>query len=237
VRTAVAAVPPPVSVTLPVAKPAIPQAITPEVIPAEVVAADAVTAEASVADAITPASSPLEPAPDPLAIPVPTAAPAEQTPVVAAVPTLPAPPSPEADSLLRRVDGERIVVDGGETLGHYAEWLEVSASRLRALNGLRAGRSLRVGQRLRLDFSKVDAQTFLARRVEYHKGIEEDFFGSFRVTGTVEHRLRPGENLWILSHRVYAVPSWLIQRYNPELDLARLSPGTKLVIPVTEKLG
>jgi hypothetical protein len=31
---------------------------------------------------------------------------------------------------------------------------------------------------------------------------------------------------------VYSVPSWLIRRYNPDLDLRRLAPGTRLVIPV-----
>jgi hypothetical protein len=56
------------------------------------------------------------------------------------------------------------------------------------------------------------------------------------VTGTLEHRMRSGESLWVLSHRVYAVPTWLIQRYNPDVDLARLTPGTTLVIPVAEKL-
>ena len=34
----------------------------------------------------------------------------------------------------------RIQVEVEETLGHYAEWLEVSASEIRWLNGLRYGR-------------------------------------------------------------------------------------------------
>jgi membrane-bound lytic murein transglycosylase D len=89
-----------------------------------------------------------------------------------------------------------------------------------------------MGRRLRLDFSRVTPDRFLSRRMEFHKGIEEDFFGSYRVEGTVEHTLRRGESLWELSHRVYSVPSWLIRRYNPDLDLRRLAPGTRLVIPV-----
>ncbi len=138
-------------------------------------------------------------------------------------------------SPFRRVQGDRIVVDADETLGHYAEWLEVPTQRLRDLNGLRYGRALHLGQRLRLDFSRVTAEEFLQRRVEHHKAIEEDFFGSFRVTGTVDHELGRGESLWVLAHRVYSVPAWLIQRYNPGVDLTRLTPGTRLVIPVTER--
>jgi hypothetical protein len=33
------------------------------------------------------------------------------------------------------------------------------------------------------------------------------------------------------------VPTWLIHRYNPDVDLAKLTPGTRLAIPVVEKLG
>jgi membrane-bound lytic murein transglycosylase D len=218
------------------AVPPVPQAKPAEVVP--------------IPDAVAEAGPVAEPAvlPEPEAVAVLETEPALETqpalatqPELAAQPallaTVPAPPSPGADSRFRRVDRGRIVVDAGETLGHYAEWLEVSAARLRALNKLRARRSLQIGQRLVLDFSRVNPDTFLQRRLEYHKGVEEDFFGSYRVTGTVEHRLRSGESLWVLSHRVYAVPAWLIQRYNPDLDLARLTPGTRLVIPVTEKLG
>jgi membrane-bound lytic murein transglycosylase D len=188
---------------------------------------------APVEPAPAPMSEVLAAIPEPLLPPESVAVPVEPEPLL----TAPAPASPDAASRFRRVDGTRITVDAGETLGHYAEWLEVSASRLRALNKLRPGRSLKLGQSLALDFSRVTPEAFLQRRIEYHKGIEEDFFGSFRVTGTVEHRLRRGESIWVLSHRVYAVPTWLIQRYNPDVDLARVTPGTKLVIPVTEKLG
>jgi membrane-bound lytic murein transglycosylase D len=244
VKTATAAVPPPAPI--PVAKPA-PEPKAPPAPPEPMLAALPGAEPLALPDPVRepelslaepelsfaqPELSLLEPA-------LPEAEPELSLgqPEPARIATAPAPPSPGADSRFRRVEDSRIVVDAGETLGHYAEWLEVSASRLRSLNRLRPGRSLQLGQRLVLDFSRVTPDVFLQRRIEYHKGIEEDFFGSYRVTGTLEHRLRKGESIWVLSHRTYAVPTWLIQRYNPELDLARLTPGTLLVIPVTEKLG
>ena len=141
------------------------------------------------------------------------------------------------DSPFRRVDRERVIVDDDETLGHFADWLEVSPQRLRNLNRLKPRQAIHVGQTLRLDFTKVPSEKFLERRLEYHKAIEEDFFGSFRVTGTVEHSLRAGDTLWVLSHKLYGVPTWLIHRYNPDVDFAKLVPGVKLQIPVVEKLG
>ena len=149
----------------------------------------------------------------------------------------PAPNRPlplEEHSPWRRVDGDWIVVDAGETLGHFADWLEIPTSRLRSLNRVSRRRSLRMGQRLKLDFSATAPEVFLQRRVEFHKGIEEDFFGTYAVAGTVDHTLRRGESLWVLSHNVYAVPIWLIHRYNPGKDLTQLSPGGTLKIPVVE---
>ncbi|MFQ5514408.1 MAG: LysM peptidoglycan-binding domain-containing protein [Myxococcota bacterium] len=138
------------------------------------------------------------------------------------------------DSPFRRLEGDRVLVDMSETLGHFADWLELPASRLRKLNHLPRSRKLRFGKRLRLDFSRVDPETFLQRRIEFHKAIEEDFFGSYRVTGTIEHRLAPGDSLWILSLRRYRVPAWLIQAYNRDLDLTHLMPGQVIQIPVIE---
>ncbi len=149
----------------------------------------------------------------------------------------PAPNRPlplEEHSPWRRVDGDWIVVDAGETLGHFADWLEIPTSRLRSLNRVSRRRSLRMGQRLKLDFSATAPEVFLQRRVEFHKGIEEDFFGTYAVAGTLDHTLRRGESLWVLSHNVYAVPIWLIHRYNPGKDLTQLSPGVTLKIPVVE---
>ncbi len=143
-------------------------------------------------------------------------------------------PARQSDSPWRRIDGEWIVVDAEETLGHYADWLQIPTQRLRDLNGLSFGRPVRMGQRLRLDFSRVSPETFHERRLAYHKAIEEDFLGSYRITGVTDHTLRQGESLWELSFQVYEVPPWLLHRFNPETDLTRLKPGTRLTIPVIE---
>ncbi|NIV76545.1 MAG: LysM peptidoglycan-binding domain-containing protein [Gammaproteobacteria bacterium] len=172
---------------------------------------------------------------DPLA-----AAPAAETAPVATLPegdtaqyTL-AVPARASDSRWRRIDGKWIVVDAEETLGHYADWLQIPTQRLRNLNGLPFGRPVRMGRRLRLDFSRVSPETFHERRLAYHKAIEEDFLGSYRITGVTDHTLRRGENLWELSFQVYEVPPWLLYRFNPDTDLTHLRPGTRLTIPVIE---
>lgn len=144
-------------------------------------------------------------------------------------------PSVSADSPWRRVHSDEVIVDSLETLGHFADWLGIPTQRLRALNELSGNGSLRMGEKLKLDFSRVTPEQFLERRMEFHKGIEEDFFGSYLVAGTTEHTMRRGENLWELSHKIYAAPAWLIRRYNPTVDLTRLNPGVRLAIPVVRR--
>ena len=136
-----------------------------------------------------------------------------------------------------RLLGNSTAVGPLETLGHFADWLGVATQRLRQLNHLKGRDLLKLGQRIELDFSRTPEQVFRQRRLQYHKGIEEDFFESFVITGTIEHRLQIGDNLWDLSRETYSVPIWLIQRYNPEIDLSQLVPGRKLSVPVIEPAG
>lgn len=127
-----------------------------------------------------------------------------------------------------------IEVQAAETLGHYALWLESSARKLRRLNRLRDGKPLRVGQRLRLDFSKVGRETFEKRRTAYHTQLQADFFERYRITETRTHRVQPGESLWILATHTYKVPMWLVRQYNPDVTDEAVKPGQVLRFPVLE---
>jgi membrane-bound lytic murein transglycosylase D len=138
------------------------------------------------------------------------------------------PPDPsdyEVDS-----DG-RVTVQAAETLGHYAEWLEIKTSRLRRLNSLKFGTPVAIGHKTKLDFSHVTSETFEQRRLAYHHTLQEEYFTAFEVIGTKTHLLRRGESLWYLAEQKYEVPVWLIRQYNPDLDFGALQSGTRMVIP------
>jgi membrane-bound lytic murein transglycosylase D len=125
----------------------------------------------------------------------------------------------------------RITVQPNETLGHYADWLGVRVSRLRQLNGLRYGEPVDAHQKLRLDFSQVPAADFERVRVEYHRELQEDFFAEWEIEGTAVHKVGPGDSIWTLSTRRFAVPIWLLRQYNPDVDLDALSTGTQITVP------
>ena len=124
-----------------------------------------------------------------------------------------------------------IRVAAAESLGFYAQWLQVSAWDLRRINHLRFHQPVRIGQRLRLDFRHVSRQQFEQRRIAYHRTLEARYFGSHRIDGTEVYLTRSGDSLWDLTQRFPLLPAWLLRQYNPDTDFTTLKPDTRLVIP------
>jgi membrane-bound lytic murein transglycosylase D len=125
----------------------------------------------------------------------------------------------------------QIQVQALETLGHYADWLEIPTQRLRDLNSMKFGRAVVIGQMLTLDFSRVDAPTFEQRRIAYQQQRQNEFFAAYQIEDAESHVIKPGESLWVLAERKYKVPVWLLRQYNPDLNLDRVIPGTVVKFP------
>ena len=124
-----------------------------------------------------------------------------------------------------------IEVQAAETLGHYAEWLDLRASQLRKLNQIAYGTPLALGRRLRLDLSRVTHQQFEERRNQHHRGLQSQLFEHYAIEGTTSHRVRQGESVWQLAEVRYDIPLWLLRQYNPDIDLSELRVGVELTIP------
>ncbi|TLY55188.1 MAG: lytic transglycosylase domain-containing protein [Gammaproteobacteria bacterium] len=132
---------------------------------------------------------------------------------------------------------DTIRVAGDETLGHYADWLAVSTQHVREINRFKFHRAVLIGQRIRLDFRKVSRETFEANRREYHRQLQAAYFAAHRIVGTEVYIARPGDSLWTLTQRAAQMPMWLVQQYNPDVDLADLRAGTQIVMPRVEEVG
>ncbi len=127
-----------------------------------------------------------------------------------------------------------IEIQAAETLGHYAEWLQLRASRLRRINSMRYGTPVVVGRRLKLDFSRVTPEQFEQERVAYHRTLQGEFFEQFQINGTDKYKLRRGQSIWVLANRKYKIPIWLLRQYNPDLDLNKVRRGTIITFPKIE---
>ncbi|MEP7314678.1 MAG: LysM peptidoglycan-binding domain-containing protein [Pseudomonadota bacterium] len=127
-----------------------------------------------------------------------------------------------------------IRVAAAETLGHYADWLGLSASQLRVLNSMRAGSTVIIGRPVKLAFDKVTREQFETKRRDYHQQLQAVFFTGHRIVGTEVYVARKGDSLWAVTKRYASLPVWLLQQYNPDLDFADLRSGTQIVVPRVE---
>jgi membrane-bound lytic murein transglycosylase D len=126
-----------------------------------------------------------------------------------------------------------IKVDFDETLSHVADWARLSVRELRQLNNLRRrGSRIRVNQSIKVPFRRTTPEEFERKRQEYHKAIQEDFFGNYQVEKVVTRKLKKGETLWEICNDVYSIPFWLLSNYNPDTDINSVSVGASINIPI-----
>ena len=132
---------------------------------------------------------------------------------------------------------DSIRVAAEETLGHYADWLGVSAQHLRELNHMSRTKPVLVGHRLRLDFHKVSHDVFEQHRREYHRELQAAYFAAHRISGTEIYIARRGDSLWTVTRHARQLPEWLLVQYNPDVDFSELRAGMQIVIPRVEEVG
>jgi membrane-bound lytic murein transglycosylase D len=130
-----------------------------------------------------------------------------------------------------------IQVEPEETLGHYADWLQIPTQQIRRLNGFVYGKPIHVGQKIKIPFNKMTREMFEEKRYEYHKEMEEDFFAAYNVEKTMTYRIEPGDNVWTLCQKKFDMPFWLLKKYNPKMDFNRLIRSKILTMPVVAKIG
>ena len=122
----------------------------------------------------------------------------------------------------------------GETLGHYAEWTGVSTEALRRLNGSNLS-VIRPGERIAVPLTRVSAEDFLQKRIEYHHGREEDFYSVYAVTELSKVRVRRGDTAWSIAQS-NSVPMWLFYQNNPTLINGALQAGMTVLVPMIEEI-
>ncbi len=132
--------------------------------------------------------------------------------------------------------GNIVIVQADETLGHYADWAEVSSQSLRALNRLHKNAVVTLGHRVKLDLTRVSAEDFAEKRRAYHQRLQEEFFDAHRIAGTESYVVKRGDSVWVIAQQ-HEVPVWLVAQYNPDVNFADMKPGETLAIPRAEAIN
>ena len=128
-----------------------------------------------------------------------------------------------------------IKVEAEETLGHYADWLQIPTGEIRALNGFKYGTPISIDQKIKIPMRKKTALKFEERRYEFHKEIEEDFFESFSILGIDIYKVKNGDNIWALCQNELEIPFWLLKKYNHKMNFNSLQPMQKIKYPIVTR--
>jgi len=128
-----------------------------------------------------------------------------------------------------------VEVQASETLGHFADWLDIRAWDVRRLNNMAFRDPVIVGKRLTLDFSRVNIAEFELKRREFHSILQQEFFSNYRIQGVEQYEIKRNDNIGAIARNRYSTPIWLVRQYNPELDFNRIQIGKKIAFPLVEQ--
>ncbi|MCP4719959.1 MAG: LysM peptidoglycan-binding domain-containing protein, partial [Desulfobacteraceae bacterium] len=123
-----------------------------------------------------------------------------------------------------------------ETLGHYADWLQIPTQKIRTLNRLPFGKTISIDQKIQIPLTQKDRDLFEELRYEYHKEMEEDFFESFSIAGVDTYEIKNGDTVWSLCLNELEIPLWLLKKYNPVMDFNKLQPRETILYPIVNSL-
>lgn len=130
-----------------------------------------------------------------------------------------------------------IEIQASETLGHYADWLEIRAWDVRRLNNMQYRDPVIIGDRLRLNFESVSIDEFERRRRDFHSTLQREFFSNYRIKNVETYKVRRNDNIGRIARSRYSAPIWLVRQYNPGLDFGRIQIGQEIIFPLLEAVN
>ncbi len=133
----------------------------------------------------------------------------------------------------KKNQGWTIRVATDETLGHYADWLDIGfSSPILKLNGIKSSRSVRIGKTIRLPIdNKITKRRFEEKRLAFHQNLQKQYLDQYSVTGKKQYRFQSGDNPWTIASS-HQIPLWLLKRFNPNIFNDQHDVGNVVVLPV-----
>lgn len=122
----------------------------------------------------------------------------------------------------------------GETLDHFARWAELPVEVISEASQLPLDGSLAVGTAVRVPADHARRSRIELRRDAHHERRAEGYLASRGGSvGTEFYVVRTGDTAWEIAEQNGDLPVWLVETFNPSLDLEALRPGQAVMLPVT----
>jgi len=123
----------------------------------------------------------------------------------------------------------------GETLAHFARWAELPIEAVAGASNIPLdGRSLTVGTAVVVPVDNLEHRSLVERSRDAHhrrraQGYLESRGGSMRSEPYI---VRSGETAWSIARDHGNLPVWLVESFNPSVNVDQLRPGHRLLLPV-----
>jgi len=121
----------------------------------------------------------------------------------------------------------------GESIAHFARWAELPVETIAEASDRSLGQPLQVGDTLVVPGDGETRAKVEQARQRHHQIRAEAYLATRGGSvGTAFHTVTTGETGWSVATRELGLPVWLVEAYNPAMDLEHLRPGEQLLYPV-----
>ena len=142
-------------------------------------------------------------------------------------------PGPEAAGKEEVGPTARFDLRRGETLAHYARWSGVPVEDIAEISELDLEGVYPVGTEIVVPVNAEELAVLTTKRDAHHAACAEAWLASRGgSSGSAFVKVRTGDTAWSIAKDAGSIPVWLLESYNPSVDLERLRPGQQLMIPV-----
>lgn len=127
----------------------------------------------------------------------------------------------------------RFALRRGETLHHFARWSGFPVEDIAEQSELELDGDYPVGTEL-LIAAEGEALAEIEQRRESHwtRRVEGYLASRGGAVSSEFYKVRTGDSAWTIARKQYGMPVWMLDAYNPSVDLDHLRPGQELMVPV-----
>ncbi len=127
----------------------------------------------------------------------------------------------------------RFALRRGETLDHFAKWSGFPVESVAEYSGLPLDGAYDVGAEVLLPVhGEALAEVVSRRDAHWTRRIDGYLASRGGSIGTEFYRVRTGDSAWAIATQQHGFPVWLLEAFNPSVDLDRLRPGQDLMVPI-----
>ena len=123
----------------------------------------------------------------------------------------------------------------GESLAHFARWSGLTVETIADSSSLSLNGTYPVGTKITVPLTVEEQGSLDTFRDEHHiKRVEGYLASRGGSNGSEFYKVQTGDSAWIIARSRLGIPVWMLESYNPSVNLDNLQPGQELMVPIID---